>query len=94
MSIFLENRKMVKKRVKLQYNNCFVAPLKIICFQKYFACSIYVYNLTTKKKVGCFWSGWGYVNTLMNNENNILNRKHIIEGKKHVIAMHCGRSWT
>ena len=54
MSIFLENRKMVKMRVKLQYNNCFVAPLKIICFQKYFSCSIYMYNLTTKKKLGCF----------------------------------------
>ena len=65
MSIFLENRKMVKMRVKLQYNNCFVAPLKIICFQKYFSCSIYMYNLTTKKKLGCFWSGWGYVNTLI-----------------------------
>ena len=68
MSIFLENRKMVKMRVKLQYNNCFVAPLKIICFQKYFSCSIYMYNLTTKKKLGCFWSGWGYVNTLMYSE--------------------------
>ena len=41
MSIFLENRKMVKMGVKLQYFNRFEAPLNIVCFQKYFACSIY-----------------------------------------------------
>ena len=54
-----KNRKMVNIGVKLHKFKCFGAPLKMVCFQKYFAGSIYRYNLTTIKKSGFFGCGWG-----------------------------------
>ena len=43
----------------------FVAPLNIVWFQRYFACSICRYNLTTKKKLGSFKRFRGSINTLI-----------------------------